>query len=73
MEHDKPLRKIVIKNGYPKSGKIGYFHGWHTEPFFNEAQPYLTKTFALIEFEGGEVEFIDPPLIKFTTKFEAIK
>ncbi len=64
---EKEIRAIEVKHGmrYPAGGSLGYFHGWCKEPFFNDSGPYLTKTFALIELADGDVQLIEPTLIRF--------
>ncbi len=61
------LRPVVIKKGHPASGTSGIFHSWCKEPFYNESGIYLTKTFALVELSDGNVQFLEPDLIKFTS------
>ena len=64
---EKEIREIEVKHGmrYPAGGSRGYFHGWCKEPFYNESGSYLTKTFALVELADGDVQLIEPSLIRF--------
>jgi hypothetical protein len=66
------LRTITFLNGVSHPEKVGFFHGWCKEPFYNDLGGYITKTYALIELSNGIVRFIEPTEIRFTQPY-AIK
>jgi hypothetical protein len=73
MENYLLLRSVVIKTGLPVSKSKAYFHRWCREPFYNDLGRLITKTFALIEYEDGIVELVDPTFVKFSPPYSALQ
>lgn len=65
------IRKIQLRNSEIKDpSKTGYFHGFFQE-VFSEGEYISSKPVAIIEFENGEVEKVDPNRLRFVSPPEA--
>lgn len=60
-------RKIQIRIPKEKDpSKTGYFHGFYQE-VFNDGDYSQSKPVAIIEFENGEVDTVEPARLRFVS------